>query len=187
MGTSKPSPGPPFFGSDADIDSLDILLLLGSIEKEFALRIPGDAVGREVFRTEGHSSATSTAWRVRHESGMALGTGPLAFGSLVTTSVPAVRSRGFVVGVGVLGCLFATLFALAPLPLRRERVRKADEPVAAPVMAPGVGVNSLARVILGAAKDFSSVAKSTSDPSEYLRMTMPRASSFVRSAQDRTG
>jgi len=34
------NPTTPFFGSNADIDSLDILLLLGSIEKEFGLRIP---------------------------------------------------------------------------------------------------------------------------------------------------
>jgi 3-hydroxyacyl-[acyl-carrier-protein] dehydratase len=39
----------PFFGGDADIDSLDILLLLSSVEKEFGLRIPSEAVGREVF------------------------------------------------------------------------------------------------------------------------------------------
>src|SRR5688572_24791041 len=43
----------PFFGSTADIDSLDILLLLGSIEKEFGLRIPSEAIGREVFRNVG--------------------------------------------------------------------------------------------------------------------------------------
>ena len=43
----------PFFGSHADIDSLDILLLLGSIEKEFGLRIPSEAIGREVFRNVG--------------------------------------------------------------------------------------------------------------------------------------
>jgi 3-hydroxyacyl-[acyl-carrier-protein] dehydratase len=43
----------PFFGSSADIDSLDILLLLGSIEKEFGLKIPSEAVGREVFRDVG--------------------------------------------------------------------------------------------------------------------------------------
>jgi hypothetical protein len=48
------------------------------------------------------------------------------------------------VGVGVLGCLFATLFALAPLLLRRERARNADEAVVeveavtAPVSARGV-------------------------------------------------
>lgn len=43
----------PFFGSSADIDSLDILLLLGSIEKEFGLKIPSEAVGREVFQDVG--------------------------------------------------------------------------------------------------------------------------------------
>jgi len=46
-------PDTPFFGSSADIDSLDILLLLGSIEKEFGLKIPSEAVGREVFRNVG--------------------------------------------------------------------------------------------------------------------------------------
>jgi len=46
-------PDTPFFGSSADIDSLDILLLLGSIEKEFGLKIPSEAVGREVFRDVG--------------------------------------------------------------------------------------------------------------------------------------
>lgn len=39
----------PFFGSDADIDSLDVLLLLNSIEKEFGIKIPNEKVGREVF------------------------------------------------------------------------------------------------------------------------------------------
>lgn len=43
----------PFFGSSADIDSLDILLLLGSIEKEFGLKVPSEAVGREVFQNVG--------------------------------------------------------------------------------------------------------------------------------------
>jgi 3-hydroxyacyl-[acyl-carrier-protein] dehydratase len=43
----------PFFGSSADIDSLDILLLLGSIEKEFGLKIPSEDVGREVFQNVG--------------------------------------------------------------------------------------------------------------------------------------
>jgi 3-hydroxyacyl-[acyl-carrier-protein] dehydratase len=46
-------PETPFFGSSADIDSLDILLLLGSIEKEFGLKIPSEAVGREVFQNVG--------------------------------------------------------------------------------------------------------------------------------------
>src|ERR1044071_3624164 len=47
------TPDMPFSGGDADIDSLDILLLLGSVEKEFGLRIPSEAVGREVFANVG--------------------------------------------------------------------------------------------------------------------------------------
>ncbi len=39
----------PFFGGEADIDSLDVLLLLGSVEKEFGIKIPNEAVGRQVF------------------------------------------------------------------------------------------------------------------------------------------
>lgn len=40
----------PFFGGDVDLDSLDILLLVTSIEKEFGLRIPNEAVGQTVFK-----------------------------------------------------------------------------------------------------------------------------------------
>ena len=41
----------PFFGGDVDLDSLDMLLLVTSVEKEFGLRIPNEAVGREVFES----------------------------------------------------------------------------------------------------------------------------------------
>lgn len=41
----------PFFGGEADIDSLDILLLLGSVEKEFKIKIPNEAVGKQVFQS----------------------------------------------------------------------------------------------------------------------------------------
>ena len=40
----------PFVGTEADFDSLDILLLLSSIEKQFKVRIPSEVVGKEVFR-----------------------------------------------------------------------------------------------------------------------------------------
>jgi 3-hydroxyacyl-[acyl-carrier-protein] dehydratase len=43
-------PDMPFFGSDIDLDSLDILLLVTSIEKQFGVKIPSDAVGKEVFQ-----------------------------------------------------------------------------------------------------------------------------------------
>src|SRR5436190_21968145 len=40
-----------FFNSDVDLDSLDILLLVTSVEKEFGIKIPNEAVGREVFES----------------------------------------------------------------------------------------------------------------------------------------
>lgn len=40
----------PFFGSEIDLDSLDILLLMTSIEKQFGIKIPSEAVGKEVFQ-----------------------------------------------------------------------------------------------------------------------------------------
>ncbi|HTL29515.1 MAG TPA: 3-hydroxyacyl-ACP dehydratase FabZ family protein [Tepidisphaeraceae bacterium] len=39
----------PFFNSDVDLDSLDMLLLVTSIEKEFGIKIPNEAVGKQVF------------------------------------------------------------------------------------------------------------------------------------------
>ncbi len=38
-----------FFDSEADLDSLDILLLVTSVEKEFGIKIPSAEVGRAVF------------------------------------------------------------------------------------------------------------------------------------------
>ena len=38
-----------FFNSEADLDSLDILLLVTSVEKEFGVKIPSAEVGRTVF------------------------------------------------------------------------------------------------------------------------------------------
>src|SRR5689334_1989101 len=40
----------PFFGGDVDLDSLDILLLVTSIEKEFGVKIPSSAAGQEIFQ-----------------------------------------------------------------------------------------------------------------------------------------
>src|SRR5688572_29305840 len=54
LGSDVPvTPDMPFFGGEADIDSLDILLLLSSVEKEFGVRIPSEDVGREVFANVG--------------------------------------------------------------------------------------------------------------------------------------
>src|SRR5438067_102034 len=40
----------PFSGGDVDLDSLDILLLVTSIEKEFGVKIPSNEVGKEAFQ-----------------------------------------------------------------------------------------------------------------------------------------
>lgn len=41
----------PLVGSDLDLDSLDILLLVSSIEKSFGLRIPNDELDRGAFES----------------------------------------------------------------------------------------------------------------------------------------
>ncbi|HEX8324541.1 MAG TPA: phosphopantetheine-binding protein [Tepidisphaeraceae bacterium] len=43
----------PLVGGDFDLDSLDILLLVSSIEKQFGIKIPSEAVGKWVFQDLG--------------------------------------------------------------------------------------------------------------------------------------
>jgi 3-hydroxyacyl-[acyl-carrier-protein] dehydratase len=52
----------PFLGGEVDLDSLDILLLVTSIEKEFGLRIPNEAVGQAVFQ----NVSTLTQYILQH-------------------------------------------------------------------------------------------------------------------------
>jgi len=40
----------PFFGGDIDLDSLDILLLMTSIEKQFKIKVPSETIGKQVFQ-----------------------------------------------------------------------------------------------------------------------------------------
>lgn len=39
----------PLFGGDLDLDSLDALLLVQSIEKRFGIAIPTERIGQEMF------------------------------------------------------------------------------------------------------------------------------------------
>jgi len=41
----------PLFNSDADLDSLDLLLMVSSLEREFGFKIPSEAMGETVFRS----------------------------------------------------------------------------------------------------------------------------------------
>ncbi len=43
-------PETPLIGGDFDLDSLDVLLLVTSIEKEFGIKIADGAIGREAFK-----------------------------------------------------------------------------------------------------------------------------------------
>lgn len=39
----------PLMGGDYDFDSLDVLLVVTNLEKEFGIRIPDQKVGRQIF------------------------------------------------------------------------------------------------------------------------------------------
>ncbi len=43
----------PLFGDGLDLDSLDVVLLVTSLEKEFGVKVPDRATGRRVFQTVG--------------------------------------------------------------------------------------------------------------------------------------
>lgn len=47
----------PLLGGDHDLDSLDILMLLTSVEKQFNIKIPNDAVRRDAFTNVGTLAA----------------------------------------------------------------------------------------------------------------------------------
>lgn len=50
LGTAAAIPDEmPLIGGQYDLDSLDILLVVTSIEKEFGIKIPNESVGRAAF------------------------------------------------------------------------------------------------------------------------------------------
>ena len=66
----------PFFGGDIDLDSLDMLLLVTSVEREFGVKIPNEAVGRTVFQ-----SVTSLAKYIAEHGGELKAGGPRPAGA----------------------------------------------------------------------------------------------------------
>ena len=73
-------PDMPFFGGDVDLDSLDILLLVTSIEKELGVKIPSSEVGQEIFK----NVSTLTDYVVKHMGD------PSAAGSPASSSASAI-------------------------------------------------------------------------------------------------
>ena len=65
----------PFSGTEADFDSLDILLLLSSIEKQFKIKIPSEVVGKQVFR-----DVSTLAAYIDEQLGQNMGTGNVGNG-----------------------------------------------------------------------------------------------------------
>lgn len=43
-------PGTPLVGGDFDLDSLDVLLLVTSLEKEFGVKLADGQIGRDAFK-----------------------------------------------------------------------------------------------------------------------------------------
>jgi acyl carrier protein len=43
----------PLLGGPHDMDSLDTLLVITSVEKEFGTKIPNEAIGKDAFRSVG--------------------------------------------------------------------------------------------------------------------------------------
>ncbi len=64
----------PFFGGDVDLDSLDMLLVLTSIERQFGLRIPNESVGKEVFQ----NVATLTRYVQTHRGAAPVQSSPVS-------------------------------------------------------------------------------------------------------------
>ena len=85
-------PDMPFNGAEMDLDSLDILLLVTSIEKEFGVKIPSSEVGREIFT----NVSTLTSYIAEH------------VGSVSVTGSPASASAA--------GPVAAPIDLLAQLP-----------------------------------------------------------------------
>jgi 3-hydroxyacyl-[acyl-carrier-protein] dehydratase len=99
----------PLIGGNMDLDSLDILLLVSSIEKHFKLKIPSEAVGRWAFHDVGSLSKFVQDNRESLAAGAAanapapqrdwlaiLPHGPeFRFVSTVTEVLPAKSAAGF--------------------------------------------------------------------------------------------
>src|SRR3954466_6981022 len=63
------APGTPLIGGDFDLDSLDVLLLVTSIEKEFGIKVADGAIGREAFK----DVATLAGFVERARTGVGVG------------------------------------------------------------------------------------------------------------------
>src|SRR6188768_794506 len=80
------SPAMPFFVGDIDLDSLDILLLVTSVEKEFGVKIPSSEIGKEVFQ-----DVTTLTNYIASQAGKTPDAGSLASASAALTADPLTQ------------------------------------------------------------------------------------------------
>ena len=79
LGADAPLPDDmPFFGGDLDLDSLDMLLLVTSIERQFGVKIPNEAVGKDVFQSVATLTRYVQAQRAAQAAGGAATGAPAA-------------------------------------------------------------------------------------------------------------
>lgn len=91
--------------------ALPLLAGLGVDDGLFLVSIARDARRRGLDRTQLIAALSSSAQAVTLTSA----TTALAFGSLMLTGVPAIRSLGIVMAVGIVACLLLSVCTLAPL------------------------------------------------------------------------
>jgi len=113
-------------GEKLNMVNLVAIPLLIGIDVDYAVFIVSAARLRRRSAPEVFEAQLVTSC---HAIAMCAGTTILGFGSLAFTSVPAVRSLGVAVSVGVLSCLLATIFCLLPLvaPLHRTAEQEVVE------------------------------------------------------------
>ncbi len=110
-------------GQKLNMMNLIALPLLIGIDVDYGIFLV--SLARASRRQDSRESTVDRISASAHAVALCALSTALGFGSLITTSVPAIRSLGFVVGVGVLSCLVGTLFLLAPI-LFSLRLRPAD-------------------------------------------------------------
>jgi len=98
--------------------ALPLLAGLGIDDGVFLVAMTRDARRRGAGRAELLRELASSAQAVTLTSA----TTALAFGSLVLTGVPAIRSLGIVMAIGIFACWGVTLVALTPLLVRPRRL-----------------------------------------------------------------
>jgi predicted RND superfamily exporter protein len=102
------------------INLVAIPLLIG-IDVDYAVFVVNAARLRRKSQPEMFEAQLASSC---HSIIVCAGATVLGFGSLHFTSVPAIRSLGDAVAIGVFTCLIATIFCLLPLvaPLRKSAV-----------------------------------------------------------------